>query len=42
MDSGLPGGRDFYGFSIEEELICGVQGCSGNLVLRNENILHFN
>jgi hypothetical protein len=30
---GLPGGRDFCGFSIEEEFVCGVQGCSGNFVL---------
>ena len=28
-------------FSVEEDLICGVQGCNGNFVLRSENILAF-
>jgi hypothetical protein len=42
VDFGLPGGRDFCGFSIEEVLVCGVQSCSRNFVLRNENILHIN
>ncbi len=27
-----------FGFSIEEVLVCGVRSCSGNFVLRNENI----
>jgi len=38
---GIPGGRDFCGFSIEEELVYRVQGCSGNFVLRSENIFTF-
>ena len=28
MVFGLSGGHDFCGFSIEEELVCGVRSCS--------------
>ena len=41
MAFGLPGGHDFCGFSIEEELVCGVRSCSKNFVLRNENFFTF-
>ncbi len=51
MAFGLPGGHDFCGFSIEEELVCGVRSCSENFVLapvvtrvqvlRSENIFTF-
>ena len=30
-----------FGFSIEEELVCKVQSCNGNFVLRSENIFTF-
>ena len=41
MAFGLPGGHDFCGSSIEEELVCEVRSCSENFVLRNENIFTF-
>ena len=34
-------GKSVLGFSIEEELICGVRSCSGNFVLRSEDIFTF-
>jgi hypothetical protein len=34
-------GQVTFCFSIEEELICGVQGCSENFVFRSENIFTF-
>ena len=41
MAFGLPGGHDFCGFSIQEELVCGLQSRSDNFVLRNESIFTF-
>ena len=41
MVFGFFGGQISFGFSTEEELVCGVQGCSGNFVFRNENIFTF-
>jgi len=38
---GLPDRHDFCGFSVKEELVCGVRSCSENFVLRNENIFTF-
>ncbi len=32
---------NFFCFSIEEVLVCGVQSCSENFVLRSENIFTF-
>jgi hypothetical protein len=34
-------GQVSFGFSIEEELKCGVQSCSENFVFRNENTFTF-
>jgi len=38
---GFSSGQISSGFSIQEDLVCGVQDCSGNFVLRNENIFTF-
>jgi hypothetical protein len=38
---GFFSGQISFGFSIEEELVCGVRSCSENFVLRNENIFTF-
>ena len=35
---GPPAGAISFGFLIEEELVCGVQSCNRNFVLRSENI----
>ena len=52
MDLGFPAGAIFIVFQIEEELVRGIQSCSGNFVLapavtrvqvlRSVGILHFN
>ena len=41
MVFGFVRGQVSFGFSIEEELVCGVRSCSENFVLRNENVLTF-
>ena len=41
MAFGLPGGHDFCGFSIDEELVCAVRSRSENFVLDSENIFTF-
>ncbi len=41
MAFGFFSGQISFGFSIEEELVCGVWSCSENFVLRSENIFTF-
>ena len=41
MAFGLPGGHDFRGFSIEEELFCEAPSFNGNFVIRSKNIFTF-
>jgi len=38
---GHPAGTIFFGFSIEEVLLCEAEGFNGNFVLRSENIFTF-